>query len=104
MDGPVLEEEHDIMTSRVLTSKSRIIYKITFEAAPKEIMFELRQKKPVFVRDVIHVMKANFKNANFEVMLDSKTLDEMDNIKYGKTYIVKYHLPVKRRKKKPFYV
>ena len=102
MDGRVLEEEHDIMTSRVLTSK-RIIYKITFEAAPKEIMFELRQKKPVFVRDVIRVMNANFKNANFEVILDSKTLDEMDNIKYGKTYIVKYHLPVKRRKKKSFY-
>ena len=79
-------------------------YRIRFEAEPKEMMFELRQKKPITVRDVIRMMNANFKNMNFEVTLDSKTLDERDKVKYGRTYIVKcMHLPVKTRKKK-FYV
>ena len=79
-------------------------YRIRFEAEPKEMMFELRQKKPVPVRDVIRMMNANFKNTNFEVTLDSRTLDEKENVKYGRTYIVKcIHLSVKKRKKK-FYV
>ena len=79
-------------------------YRIRFEAEPKEMMFELRQKKPVSMQDVIRLMNANFRNTNFEVTLDSRTLDEKENIKYGITYIVKcMHLPVKTRKKK-FYV
>ena len=80
-------------------------YRIRFEAEPKEMMFELRQKKPVSVRNVIRLMNANFKNTNFEVTLDSRTLDEKENVKYGRTYIVKcMHLPVKTRKKISFYV
>ena len=43
-------------------------YRIRFEAEPKEMMFELRQRKPVSVRDVIRVMNANF-------TLDSRILD-----------------------------
>ena len=79
-------------------------YRIRFEAEPKEMMFELRQKKPVAIRDVIQLMNANFKNTNFEVTLNSKALDENENVKYGRTYIVKcMHLPVKTRKKK-FYI
>ena len=81
-----------------------MLYKVRFEVAPKEIIFELRQKKPVTVRDVIRMMNANFKNMNFEVTLNSKALDERENVKYRRTYIVKcIHLPVKTRKKK-FYV
>ena len=82
-----------------------MLYKVRFEVAPKEIIFELRQKKPVTVRDVIRMMNANFKNMNFEVTLNSKVLDERENVKYGRTYIVKcMHLPVKTRKKISFYV
>ena len=79
-------------------------YWVRFEAEPKEMMFELRQKKPVSVRNVIQLMNANFKNTNFEVTLNSKALERWENVKYGRTYIVKcIHLPVKTRKKK-FYV
>ena len=76
-------------------------YRIRFEAEPKEMMFELRQKKPVSVQDVIQLMNTNFKNTNFEVTLNSKALDEKENVKYGRTYIVKcIHLSIKKRKKK----
>ena len=79
-------------------------YRIRFEAEPKEMMFELRQKKPVLVQDVIQLMNANFKNTNFEVTLDSRTLDEKENVKYGRTYVVKcIHLPT-TRKKRTYYV
>ena len=81
-------------------------YRIRFEAEPKEMMFELRQKKPVVpVRDVIRLLNANFKNTNFEVTLDSRTMDEKENVKYGRTYIVKcIHLPRKKKKKRSYYV
>ena len=76
-------------------------YTIRFEAEPKEMMFELRQKKPVPVRDVIRAMNANFKNTNFEVTLNSKALERREKVKYGITYIVKcIHLPTVRKKKK----
>ena len=79
-------------------------YRIRFEAEPKEMMFELRQKKPVSVQDVIQLMNANFKNTNFEVTLDSRTLDEKENVKYGRTYIVKcIHLPRNKKKKQRSY-
>ena len=55
-------------------------YRIRFEAEPKEMMFELRQKKPVSVQDVIQLMNDNFKNMNFEVILDSRTMDEKENM------------------------
>ena len=81
-----------------------IYYRIRFEAEPKE-MFELRQKKPVPVRDVIRLMNANFKNTNFEVTLNSKVLERRENVKYGITYIVKcIHLPMTRKKKRTYYV
>ena len=82
-----------------------IYYRIRFEAEPKEMMFELRQKKPVVpVRDVIRLLNANFKNTNFEVTLDSRTLDEKENVKYGRTYVVKcIHLPT-ARKNRTYYV
>ena len=81
-------------------------YRIRFEAEPKEMKFELRQKKkPVPLRDVIQLMNANFKNTNFEVTLDSRALDEKENVKYGRTYIVKcIHLPRKKNKKRSYYV
>ena len=81
-------------------------YRIRFEAEPKEMMFELRQKKRYeMVRDVIRLLNANFKNTNFEVTLDSRTLDEKENVKYGRTYIVKcIHLPRKKKKKRSYYV
>ena len=80
-------------------------YRIRFEAEPKEMMFELRQKKPVLVQDVIQLMNANFKNTNFKVTLNSKVLDERENVKHGRTYVVRcIHLPVKKRKKRTYYV
>ena len=82
-----------------------MLYKIRFDAAPDEILFELRQKKHVLVRDVIRIMNVNFKNTNFKVTLNSKTLDEKENVKYGITYIVTcVHLPVKSRNKRSYYV
>ena len=66
-------------------------------------MFELRQKKPVPVRDVIQLMNTNFKNTNFEVTLDSRTLDEKENVN-GRTYIVKCILPRKKKNKRSYYV
>ena len=63
-----------------------MLYRVRFEAAPDEILFEIRQKKPVPVRDVILVMNANFKSMNFEVTFDLKTLHEKENVKYGRTY------------------
>ena len=79
-------------------------YRIRFEAEPKEMMFELRQKKPVSVQDVIRLMTANFKNTNFKVTLDSRILDQKENVKYGRTYVVKcIHLPRKKKKKKRSY-
>ena len=68
----------------------KILYKIRFDPAPKEIIFELRQNKPVLVRDVIRVMNSNFKRMDFEVTLNSKTLNERETDKYGRTYIVKF--------------
>ena len=102
MERPVPEKANGTTTSRQSTSK--MLYKIRFKAGPKEIIFELRQKKSVSVRDVIRTMNDNFKNMNFEVTLDSKTLDERENVKYGRIYILKCRLPVKTRKKKTFYV
>ena len=68
------------------------------------MMFELRQKKPVSVQDIIQLMNANFNNTNFEVTLDSRTLDEKENVKYGRTYIVKcIHLPRNKKKKQRSY-
>ena len=81
-----------------------MLYKIRFEASPKEIIFELRQKKPVFVRDVIREMNENFKNMNFGVTFDSKTLDEKDNVQDGRTYLVKCkHLPKRKKTRKSLY-
>ena len=76
-----------------------LLYKIRFDAAPIEILFELRQKQSVSVRDVIRVMNDNFKNMNFEVTFDSKTLDEKENVKYGRTYIVKCKQERKKTRK-----
>ena len=47
---------------------------------------------------------AHLKNANFEVTLDSRTLDEKENVNNGRTYTVKcMHLP-RKKKKISFYV
>ena len=63
------------------------------------VRFELRQKKPVLVRDVIRVINANFKNMNFKVTLDSKTLDEKDHVQDDRTYIVKCKQERKKTRK-----
>ena len=81
-----------------------MLYKIRFDAAPDEILFELRQKKPATMRDVIRAMNVNFKNTNFEVTLNSKTLGRRENVKYGITYIVKCVHTVKSKKKRTYYV
>ena len=82
-----------------------MLYRVRFEAAPDEILFEIRQKKPVPVRDVILVMNANFKSMNFEVTFDSKTLDEKDHVQDDRTYIVKCkHLPKRKKTRKSLYL
>ena len=82
-----------------------LLYKIRFDAAPIEILFELRQKQSVSVRDVIRVMNANFKSMNFEVTFDSKTLDEKDHVQDDRTYIVKCkHLPKRKKTRKSLYL
>ena len=79
-----------------------LLYKIRFDAAPTEILFELRQKQSVSVRDVIRVMNDNFKSMNFEVTFDSKTLDEKDNVQDDRTYIVKCKQEKKKTRKSFF--
>ena len=75
------------------------MYRVRFDAYPEEILFELRQKQSISVRDVIRVMNANFKSMNFEVTFDSKTLDEKDCIQDDRTYIVKRKQERKKTRK-----
>ena len=72
-----------------------MIYKINFEAAPAEILFELLQADPVTVRDVLQVTKFNFKNSMLTVYLENRKMERDELVVNGKIYRIKR----KRRQK-----
>ena len=62
-----------------------MIYKLKFEAAPREIQFELLQGDPVTVRDVLRITKFNIKNSTTLVAyLRNRKMKESELIVYDK--------------------
>ena len=65
-----------------------MIYKIKFEAAPTEIQFELLQRDPVTVRDVLRITKFSFKNSTLTLRVGNRKMKRDELVVYGKIYVI----------------
>ena len=65
-----------------------MIYKIKFEAAPREILFEILQESPVAVHDVLRIIKFNFKNSTLSLLDGKRKMKPNELVVFGKNYVI----------------
>ena len=64
-------------------------YQIRFKADPCEILFELLQEQSVTVKEVLQIVKYNFKNSKLTLLVEKRTMVDHDEIVIpGKFYII----------------